>query len=535
MKKQLLIAATIIACTSLSFAQNNVGIGTPTPDASAILELQDNSKGLLIPRLTTAQRQAIAAPANGLLVYDITVNCFFYFSTGWNSLCQVSGLTGPTGPQGLQGPTGADGNTGAQGPQGLQGIQGVAGATGDTGPQGIQGIQGLQGVAGVAGATGPTGNTGPQGIQGIQGIQGVAGAQGVTGPTGDTGPQGIQGLQGLQGITGATGPQGITGPSGATGPTGPNWTITNFAYNPNGSLNLTTDLPQNLNTTAKAWLLSGNATTAPPTDFIGTTDAQDWVIKTNNTERARVLSTGNVGIGTINPLQKLHISGTYNAASAGAGQLRQSNLTTAGGYGGAVVNPAFNIQQPTIRVDAFGNAAGFNPAATYPTNSYPRYVGVDANGDMHVMHPRTEYYYVVQTAGRLAVTSGTFTVNPNMTQTFTVPAGQTAEVYLTASIGMSNTATTAGLINVVDVAYFIDNVLMPYGGFARKSVINSSTGGNAFENVSIVAMAVLGPGAHTIDFRSRRNGGTAGASVNIGGDGFVDATAGAMNLIVTYR
>lgn len=48
-------------------------------------------------------------------------------------------------------------------------------------------------------------------------------------------------------------------------------------------------------------------------------------------------------------------------------------------------------------------------------------------------------------------------------------------------------------------------------------------------------MAVLGPGAHTIDFRSRRNGGTVGASVNIGGDGFVDATAGAMNLIVTYR
>lgn len=93
MKKQLLFAATIIACTSLSFAQNNVGIGTPTPDASAILELQDNSKGLLIPRLTTTQRQAIAAPANGLLVYDVTVNCFFYFSTGWNSLCQVSGLT----------------------------------------------------------------------------------------------------------------------------------------------------------------------------------------------------------------------------------------------------------------------------------------------------------------------------------------------------------------------------------------------------------------------------------------------------------
>lgn len=104
---------------------NNVGIGTLTPDASSILELSPpaNDKGFLVPRMTTAQRTAIITPANSLLVYDTNFDCFFYFTTasGWISLCQLSGPTGPTG---------AVGATGATGPTGLQG------ATGTTGPGG---------------------------------------------------------------------------------------------------------------------------------------------------------------------------------------------------------------------------------------------------------------------------------------------------------------------------------------------------------------------------------------------------------------
>ena len=80
----LILLITFIAQQKI-VAQNNVGIGTPNPDASAILELNNNSKGFLAPRMTTAQRTAIVAPANGLLVFDITANCFFYFTTssGW--------------------------------------------------------------------------------------------------------------------------------------------------------------------------------------------------------------------------------------------------------------------------------------------------------------------------------------------------------------------------------------------------------------------------------------------------------------------
>ena len=109
----------LLAGYSNLWAQNNVGIGTATPAASAILDLTDTQRGLLVPRLTTAQRTAIAAPANGLMVYDITVDCIFYYNgvTGWQSLCQqggggTTGATGATGTNGAAGPTGATGSTG---------------------------------------------------------------------------------------------------------------------------------------------------------------------------------------------------------------------------------------------------------------------------------------------------------------------------------------------------------------------------------------------------------------------------------------
>ena len=55
------------------------------------------------------------------------------------------------------------------------------------------------------------------------------------------------------------------------------------------------------------WALLGNAGTNPTTNFLGTTDAQDLVFRTNNTEKMRVESGGDVGIGINNPVYKLDI------------------------------------------------------------------------------------------------------------------------------------------------------------------------------------------------------------------------------------
>jgi hypothetical protein len=54
------------------FAQ--VGIGTTTPVASSQLEISSTSKGILIPRMTNSQRQLIATPATGLLIYQTDTN-----------------------------------------------------------------------------------------------------------------------------------------------------------------------------------------------------------------------------------------------------------------------------------------------------------------------------------------------------------------------------------------------------------------------------------------------------------------------------
>lgn len=72
-----------------SVAQSeNVGIGTTKPDNSALLDLTSNSKGLLIPRMTLAQRGGIKNPATGLMVYQIDFFTGFYFFDGatWKSL-----------------------------------------------------------------------------------------------------------------------------------------------------------------------------------------------------------------------------------------------------------------------------------------------------------------------------------------------------------------------------------------------------------------------------------------------------------------
>ena len=52
-----------------------VGIGTTTPDGSALLDIVSTSKGLLPPRLTTAQRNAIVNPAKGLIIYNTSLGC----------------------------------------------------------------------------------------------------------------------------------------------------------------------------------------------------------------------------------------------------------------------------------------------------------------------------------------------------------------------------------------------------------------------------------------------------------------------------
>jgi hypothetical protein len=90
--KNGLIFLFFISLYVSGFAQtDNVGIGTSNPDASALLDLSSNNKGLLIPRLSTAERLAIAQPALGLQVFDTTLNQFWFFNgSAWSPLVPVA-------------------------------------------------------------------------------------------------------------------------------------------------------------------------------------------------------------------------------------------------------------------------------------------------------------------------------------------------------------------------------------------------------------------------------------------------------------
>jgi hypothetical protein len=94
--KQLLLLSFAWLYVLQSNAQNSIGIGTATPHSSALLEINSNNKGLLIPRLSTAQRTAIASPATGLLVFDTDTNSIWaYDGTAWKNLYASGGFTLP--------------------------------------------------------------------------------------------------------------------------------------------------------------------------------------------------------------------------------------------------------------------------------------------------------------------------------------------------------------------------------------------------------------------------------------------------------
>ena len=412
MLKKLLF--TFCACIAIisSDAQRNIGVGTPTPDPSAVLDLESPNQGFLVTRLSAQQRLLIVAPANGLLVYDTDSSCFFYWrsvNTSWINLCGggggfvgsrgptgatgaqgIQGNTGPTGSAGTNGIAGANGATGptgigvtgatgatgangiigATGPTGAtgaNGTNGLIGATGDTGPTGANGATGPTGTNGVTGATGPTGATGvgtagatgqtgatgptgangvtgPTGQTGANGVTGATGntgatgstgANGVTGPTGNTGATGVgitgltgstgatgaNGATGSTGSTGATGADGVTGPTGNTGPTGPDWFITSGVFTDTGTFTINTSVPSVITSPNAAWLTTGNMGTVPGTNFIGTLDANDFVVKTGGAaainERMRVLTAGNVVVNNLSPSSN-DVFSSYASSSAGA-------------------------------------------------------------------------------------------------------------------------------------------------------------------------------------------------------------------------
>jgi hypothetical protein len=89
---------------------------------------------------------------------------------------------------------------------------------------------------------------------------------------------------------------------------------------------------------ANNWSTTGNAGTNPATNFIGTTDATDFVTRTNNLERMRILSNGNVGIGTATPGVRMDVFGNIRV-NLNNGSFRTFNF---GPFSSTILLAGFN-------------------------------------------------------------------------------------------------------------------------------------------------------------------------------------------------
>ncbi|MBD2755919.1 hypothetical protein [Spirosoma validum] len=110
--KQFFTALLATCLTTATLAQSNLGVGinTPTPNPSAILDVTSTKQGVLIPRMTRDERNLIQTPATGLMIYqnDNTPGFYFYNGSAWVT------LNGATGPAGNPGQGFASGTAGGQ-------------------------------------------------------------------------------------------------------------------------------------------------------------------------------------------------------------------------------------------------------------------------------------------------------------------------------------------------------------------------------------------------------------------------------------
>lgn len=277
-------------------AQQNVGIGTLTPNLHSILELQSADKGFLLPRLSTVQRLAISPIGLGeksLLVFDTDDNLFYYWDgTQWIGFPQTS-ISGLNTSFVLDTLTNTLSIT-------------DAGSTLTVNLNNV--LNNYTAGAGISIVNGVISNTGD-----LSTTNELITNVGYNLNTGDlsiteAGNLFNVNLNSLKDVYTAGAGIGIannvitnTGDLSNT-----NEVVTAFTFNSGNNIltlteggnSFTADLS---GLTNNDWKLLGNAGTNPAVNFLGTTDGQPVVFKSQNTEVMRITPNGRVGINNSAP------------------------------------------------------------------------------------------------------------------------------------------------------------------------------------------------------------------------------------------
>lgn len=266
------------------------------------------------------------------------------------------------------------------------------------------------------------------------------------------------------------------------------------------------------------WTLTGNTGTVPVTNYLGTSDPTDLSIATNATEKIRVTSAGQIGIGTPAP----DVSALLDATSTNKG----------------VSFPNVNLTSETDATTITTPKAGlmiYNTNTSMPCGSGLYFNNGTSTAPVWSCFTKTtRQYHAYNNAARLAVNSTVHTLQPGCTINFTVPTGQTADVKIDGVLGGLNSSTTAGRVALFDAIVYVDGAPLAQGGWNRVTLVNSSAGGNSLGVCTFsTAWVGVGAGAHTVQLYSARVSGT--TTLDIGGNCAVDTNCGEIHATVSYR
>ena len=220
--------------------------------------------------------------------------------------------------------------------------------------------------------------------------------------------------------------------------------------------------------TSKAWSLTGNSGTTAGTNFVGTTDAIDFVTKTNNTEKMRVTSAGKIGIGGVtSPTYDVSLIGT---AAKTLGVERNTTAATAGSgltiNAGGAYSGGTNLAGGDLTISA-GTATGNGTS-----NIYLKTAGNGSTGTTDAT-PTT----AMTIAGSSKVGIGT-----------TSPTNQ-LHVYAAANPlrieGLQASSSTADKVLVADATGVIKTAISSSSNFAGYLNANLTTSGTTINKVTV--------------------------------------------------
>ena len=202
-------------------------------------------------------------------------------------------------------------------------------------------------------------------------------------------------------------------------------------------------LLSNANTDSLAWRTSGNASTNLATNYLGTSDAKDLVVRTNATERMRIKSSGFTGIGTTSPGEKLEITGNLKftgsdtiyagtgqntilihsgdgTASGGALTIRGGNAGQATGGAGGDLNLAAGGNMPFngSGYSNLGTSGAINLTAGYGFNS--------AGGNVNIAAGATSYLALISNSHSDVTLKGGANLSANDPASIVVEGGYTS-------------------------------------------------------------------------------------------------------------